>query len=176
MWHRNALISTRMSFQIRKSFSPICALYKASQRLTRLYPSYSALKYCCVIYLSFACFSSRPRSVSVPYLLLGLACPCIVSRIVTHRRSYLQTLEEYIFSDPITAVKTYGTKLERIVPSATATMRALYEDSRSFRPQYAKDQKSKWHSRPECLYVGAHHPRISLSPCVDPTLPATIKA
>ena len=28
--------------------------------------------------------------------LLGLALPRILSRIVTHRRSYLQTLEEYI--------------------------------------------------------------------------------
>ena len=49
--------------------------------------------------------------------LLGLALPRILSRIVTHRRSYLQTLEEYIHFITIYPEKSGG-HLKRIGPAS----------------------------------------------------------
>jgi hypothetical protein len=105
----------RLSCQIRRCFSPMCAPTRFHNVLPRLYPSYSALKYCCVMYLSLDCPSSRPRSVSVSCLLLGLALPCVLSRIVTHRDLTFRRWRNIFYSGSIATLKTYGTKSRKNV-------------------------------------------------------------
>jgi hypothetical protein len=108
--------------------------------------------------------------------LLGFATPRLLSRIVTHRRSYLQTLEEYIhfihnFTQKIQGghLKRMGPDSKRIGPSATVTMQGTI-----FQAPIRSRLKTKSKMIQSRVLVLAHTAHcISLSPYVRSVLPVS---
>lgn len=156
------LISMPMSCQVRRCFSPMCALtrfYKVCP--PRLYPFLFRIEVllCNVLIISLFLITT-PVSFRI-VTLTGARSPLYS---LTH--SYAQEISLsgvggiYFFQSQQLLLRR-GTKLERIFLSATAMVRALYEKSRPFRPQEIKEAQSsrtfaRWRTPPAHFAIPIH--------------------